>query len=167
MSAADRPARRKLTASNEEVRVGGEPTEPAPPKAQEEPEPTKSKTKQGAAASPPNGGGQVPGEEGTQVGTSPGTQVVRTEEGEQERAVSETLDFSARSALRAHKDPDQDWVKSGWQGLRYVKATVDLAVKFKWRGYTERQDVVNAALQDYLPKELLDLARDMASRGEL
>ena len=72
-----------------------------------------------------------------------------------------------RGALAGRKDPDQDWVKSGWQALKYRKAAVETAVKFKWRGYTDQQEVVDAALDAFLPKELSDTARDMARRGEL
>lgn len=124
---------------------------------------------------PPNGGGQVPDQVGTQVGTSGGTQVARKEEKDQEEqpdkdeedSPGSSLDFSMRGALADEKDPDQDWVKSGWQAKRFRKAAVDVAVRFKWRGYRSRQELVDAALDAFLPKELVDEARDMARRGEL
>jgi hypothetical protein len=121
----------------------------------------------GPAEPPPNEGRQAPPQEGAQVGTSPGTQVDRKDEEPQEEGKEDSMDFSLRGALADKKDPEHDWVKSGWQALRYRKAAVDVAVKFKWRGFTDRQDVVDAALAAYLPKELSDEAREMARRGEL
>jgi hypothetical protein len=165
-----RPARRsKLTASDENIRVGGPDPEPEPdPKAEPKNEPGPDPQQDpGPADPPPNGGVQVPPQEGTQVGTSPGTQVGRKEEEAQEEGKEDSLDFSLRGALADKKDPEQDWVKSGWQALRYRKAAVDVAIKFKWRGFTERQEVVDAALAAYLPKELMDAAREMARKGEL
>lgn len=123
------------------------------------------------ATTPPNGGDQVPPQAGTHVGTSPGTQLVPTVESNQFSQVSahddSPMEFSMRAALAEEKDPEQDWVKSGWQAKRYRKAAVKVAIKFKWRGYREEQDVIDAALAAFLPKELMDEAREMARRGEL
>lgn len=126
-----------------------------------------SDTETGPADPPPNGGSQVSPQAGTQVGTPPGTQVGRTEDSHQEEQGNESLDFSMRGALADTKDPEQDWIKSGWQAKRYRKAAVAVAIKFKWRGYREQQDLIDAALDAFLPTELVNEARDMARRGEL
>lgn len=175
MSGKDRPTprRRAVVATEEEIRVS--------PQVDDQPEGPAHANKQAnedrkeKAALPadthPNGGDQVPGEAGTQVGTSTGTQVDRTEDKQQqERQEGQEdtgLDFSMRAALADEKDPEQDFIKSGWQAKRYRKAAVKAAVKFKWRGYKEEQDVIDAALDAYLPKQLSDEARNMARRGEL
>lgn len=175
MSGKDRPTprRRAVVATEEEIRV-------SPPGSDESDGPENTEVQEGRdakentdppAGPPPNGGGQVPVEAGTQVGTSPGTQLGRTEDKQQEErqggSSDSLLDFSMRAALAEEKDPEQDWIKSGWQAKRYRKAAVRAAVKFKWKGYKEEQDVIDAALDAYIPKQLSDEARNMAQRGEL
>lgn len=121
----------------------------------------------GPADPPPNRGGQVSPQAGTQVGTPPDTQVDRTEDAVEEGHGNDAMDFSMRGALADAKDPEQDWAKSGWQAKRYRKAAVAVAVRFKWRGYRRQQDLIDAALEAFLPPELSNEARDMARRGDL
>jgi hypothetical protein len=147
--------------------VKEDPAPPEPPQAEPQEEEPEDKQEGLPEGPPPNEGGQVPQQVPTQVGTPPGTQVGRKEEESEEENKGDALDFSLRGALSDKKDPEQDWVKSGWQAKRYRKAAVDVAVKFKWRGFTDRQDIVDAALAAFLPKEVMDEAREMARRGEL
>lgn len=163
MSGSSRPARRRVTAQQEEIRVSP-PKEEAKDDQKKEDEQTEIKEKQEQPAGPhPKEGGQVPGQVGTQVGTSTGTSVARTEESPK----VEGLDFSLRGALSDPPVPEQDWRKSGWQALRFRKKAVEAAIRFKWRGFRTEQELVDAALAAFLPEELQATAREMAERGEL
>ena len=84
-----------------------------------------------------------------------------------EKPQDDDLDFSLEGALSEVIRPDQDWRKSGWQALRYRKKSVEVLVSKKWRGYKTEQAVVDAALAAFLPQQVMDTARTMATRGEL
>lgn len=163
MSETAKPTRKKAAvfASPKDVRKEAPDSEPE----------TQGTEPPGPAAPPPNEGGQVPGGAGTQVGTPPGTQVGRTvdkhQENNEESKTESPLDFSLRAVLADDKDPEQDWVKSGWQAKKYRKAAVKALIKIKWRGYTEEQDIIDAALDAYIPGSISTEAREMARRGEL
>lgn len=115
------------------------------------------------AAPPPNGGGQVPAEVGTQVPTTRGTNVGRKDEAPEE----EDLDFSLNGMLSETIDPEVDWRKAGWSAKRYRKKTVETLVRINWRGYRTEQELVDAALAAFMPDSVQKLARDKALRGEL
>lgn len=115
------------------------------------------------APPPPNGGGKVPPEVGTQVPTSRGTNVGRKDESPE----GDDLDFSLNGMLSETVDPDVDWRKAGWSAKRFRKKTVETLVRIGWRGYRTEQELVDAALADYMPDSVQQVARDKALRGEL
>lgn len=159
MSTSNRPAKRRSavpSGDEEEINISVKPVD------DEEPNGNHGSTPPPAPI-PPNGGGQVPGGVGTQVGTSTGTNMGRKDEGRQD----DDLDFSLESALSEVIDPDQDWRKSGWAAKRYRKKSVEVLVSMKWRGYKTEQALVDAALAAFLPQQVMDKARTMATRGEL